>query len=66
MIKFNRPNSLDGDLLIQELNAAGVNVKTDRSGVTAPYVDGVGDFYLDIADKDKTKAAEIVANHQAL
>jgi len=66
VIKFNCPQSLDGALLIQELKAVGVIVKTDSSGVTAPFIDGAGDLYLDIAETDKTKAAEIVANHQAI
>jgi hypothetical protein len=64
MIKFNRPQSLDGALLIEELTAAGVKVKSDSYGITAPFIDGAGDLYLDIAAKDQAKAAEIVAAHQ--
>ena len=66
MIKFNRPETLDGALLIQELTAAGVKVKPDSSGITAPFIDGEGNFYLDIAAKDEAKASGIVAAHKAV
>jgi hypothetical protein len=64
MIKFNRPQSLDGALLINELEAAGVKVAADISGIKAPFIDGAGDMFLDIAAKDESKAASIVAAHE--
>jgi hypothetical protein len=65
MIKFNRPQSLDGALLIEQLKAAGVKVKPDSYGITAPFIDGAGDLFLDIDAKDQAKAAEVIANHSA-
>lgn len=57
MIKFNRPENINGTELIAELKAVGVKVND------FPLLDGNGDFWLDIAAKDETKAAEIVAAH---
>ena len=64
MIKFTKPQNLDGAILIQELQAAGVTVAADISGIAAPFIDGNGDFFLDIQAKDQSKAATVVANHQ--
>ena len=66
MIKFNRPQSLDGALLIDELAAAGVKVTADCSGIKAPFIDGAGDLFLDIDAKDQAKAAEVIVNHSAV
>lgn len=63
MIKFNRPQSLDGALLIEELNAAGVVVNADSSKIIAPFIDGEGNLYLDILEKDETKAKEVISKH---
>lgn len=57
MIKFNKPENLNGAELLAELNAGGVKI------TNAPEINGAGDFWLDIAAKDKTKAEEILANH---
>jgi hypothetical protein len=57
MIKFNRPTNLNGAELRTELNAVGI----EMSG--SPFIDGAGDFWLDIAAKDKVKASTIVAAH---
>jgi hypothetical protein len=65
MIKFTCPDKLDGAILIQELQAVGVEVKTDRFGIVAPFIDGNGDLFLDIAAKDQAKAAEIISSHKA-
>jgi hypothetical protein len=56
MIKFDKPTNLNGKELVDELNAAGVNVK-DR-----PLDDGVN-LWLDIASKDQAKAKGIVNAH---
>jgi len=66
MIKFDRPNTLNGALLIEELAAAGVNVKADISGIKAPFIDGNGDLYIDILVKDKPKAVAVIANHNGM
>ena len=57
MLKFIKPLNLNGAELLQELNEAGVVVTTN------PMLDGDGCLWLDAAEKDKTKATEIVANH---
>ena len=64
MIKFTKPKVLNGAILIDELTTAGVKVTADSSGIKAPFIDGSGDLYLDIAAKDQAKAAEIVAAHR--
>jgi hypothetical protein len=57
MIKFNLPEKLNGEQLVNELKSAGVNV------IGIPFIDGQGDFYLNVSDKDKTKTEAIVKNH---
>lgn len=57
MIKFDKPANLNGTELLAELNAAGVKI------TTPPEIDGNGDFWLDIASKDKAKAEPVVAAH---
>lgn len=57
MIKVTRPTNLNGSELIDELTAKGVKV----SGV--PMLDGNGDLFLDIAEKDFAKAEEVLAKH---
>jgi hypothetical protein len=59
LIKFTKPENLDGGKLIDELAAVGIKVNTK----TSPRLDGNGDFWLDI-DEDKAQAAEaIIAAH---
>ena len=57
MIQFTKPLNLNGIELSAELNAGGVSI------TKSPMVDGNGDFWLDIASTDKTKANSIVAAH---
>jgi len=57
MIKFNKPLNLNGTELLAELNAAGIKI------TEPPSIDGNGDFYLDVATKDKAKAEVIVDKH---
>jgi hypothetical protein len=57
MIKFDKPTNLNGTELITELVAAGVQISKP------PSIDGNGNFWLDIADKDEAKAKPIVAAH---
>jgi hypothetical protein len=59
MIQFTKPTNLNGAELVAELAAVGVIVNT----VTSPFIDGAGDFWLDIAEADKAKATPIVAAH---
>jgi len=57
MIKFIKPSNLNGAELLQELNAEGVLVTTN------PLVDGDGNLWLDITEKDQDKAKTIVEAH---
>ena len=57
MIKFDKPENLNGTELLAELNAAGIKI------TESPSIDGNGDFWLDIASKDEAKAKPIVAAH---
>jgi hypothetical protein len=57
MIKFDKPTNLNGTELLAELNTAGVKISE------APSIDGNGDFWLDVATKDKAKAEAVVAAH---
>jgi hypothetical protein len=57
MIKFNKPENLNGDELIAELESAKIKMKD------IPTVDAEGALWLDIASKDEAKAAEVVAAH---
>ena len=63
MIKYTKPTELNGSQLRKELNAAGVKISDSLESVT---IDGNGDLWLDIADKDKAKTETIVASHIAI
>jgi len=60
MIKFNRPTNLNGGELREQLNAAGVKISDDPSSVKE---DAEGNLWLDIANKDESKAKSVVAAH---
>ena len=57
MLKFTRPVELNGEQLIDELKAAGVKI------TEIPFLDGNGDLWLNVAEKDKLKAETIVSAH---
>lgn len=57
MIKFIKPENLNGVELLAELNAGKVKI------TEPPLIDGNGDFWLDIASKDEAKAKAIVDAH---
>ena len=57
MIQFTKPTNLNGTELLEELEAVGVAI------TNWPIIDGEGNFWLDIAEADKTKATPIVARH---
>ena len=60
LIQFDMPKNLNGEQLITELNAAGV--QTDKR----PLIDENKDFWLDIAESDKAKASAVVATHEGI
>ena len=57
MIKFDKPQNLNGAELLDELKNAGVKVND------IPTIDGNGDFWLSIDASDKATAAVVVAAH---
>ena len=57
MIKFDKPENLNGTELLAELNAAGISI------TEIPTIDGDGKLWLNIAKKDETKARAIVDAH---
>lgn len=57
MIKFDKPENLNGAELLNELNVAGIKI------TEPPLIDGNGEFWLDISNKDKSKAESVVAAH---
>jgi hypothetical protein len=59
MIKFEKPINLNGAELLAELSEAGVFVNSE----TSPFIDGAGDFFLDIQEKDYEKAKTVVNAH---
>ena len=59
MITFTKPANLNGKELVEQLNAAGIEINTQ----TSPFDDGQGNLLLDIAAADEAKAKTIVAAH---
>ena len=57
MIKFTKPENLNGAELLTELNAGGVVI------TKPPSIDGNNNLWLDIAEANKAKATPIVAAH---
>jgi hypothetical protein len=57
MEQFIKPANLNGEELINELNAAGVAI------VKPPSLDGEGILWLEIKSDDKSKAKKVVAEH---
>ena len=53
MIKFNKPNSLNGSQLCRELIAAGVKINDPFDTCS---IDEYGNFWLKIDKKDEAKA----------
>ena len=60
MIKFNKPENLNGAELLNELAVVGIVLDKINQ---APMLDGNGDFWLDIKPADQAKAAAVVAAH---
>ena len=57
MIKFDKPQNINGTELLAELNAAGIEI------TEPPLIDGNNQFWLDLAKKDQDKAKAIIATH---
>lgn len=57
MISFTKPKNLNGSELLDELNAAGVQI------TQPPYLDGESVLWLDIDAKDEDKAKPVLAAH---
>lgn len=59
MNKFIQPEKYSGKQLIEELKAAGIAIEDNQY----PHIDGNGDFWLPVANKDVTKAKAVVDAH---
>lgn len=62
MIKFDKPEKLNGSQLIRELRSVDIKINDQ----TSPFLDGNGDFWLDIAEADIAKASKVVEAHIGL
>ena len=60
MIKFIKPEKLNGEQLRDELNAVKIKISKKPDSVVD---DGQNNLLLDINENDEIKAAEIVAAH---
>lgn len=60
MIKFNKPNKLNGSQLCQELIAAGIEINNPSDAV---FVDEYNDLCIKIDKKFETKAKIVVDAH---
>jgi len=63
MIEFDIPANLDGAILIEELNAAGVSVAVNPVYERPVPTIREGKLWLDIAPEDKDKAQLVVQSH---
>lgn len=57
MIKFQKPEKLNGAELIDELRKVGIEIND------SPEIDGNGDLWLHIKDSDASKAKPIMDKH---
>jgi hypothetical protein len=60
MIKFTKPQNLNGAELLDELAAIGIILDKFTQ---PPVIDGNGDFWLDINPADESVAEAVVAAH---
>ena len=60
MIKFDKPENLNGAELLDELAAVGIVLDLTTQ---APLIDGNGDLWLDVKLEDKSKVAAVVTAH---
>jgi len=60
MIKFDKPQTLNGEQLLSELNNAKIKI-TDF-----PFIDGNGDLWLNVQEKDASKTQTILNSHIAI
>lgn len=60
MIKFNKPINLNGTQLMNELNNAGILISKP------PFIDGNGNFWLDIDSSKELQALSIVESHNGI
>lgn len=57
MIQFDKPQNLNGFELVAELEAKGIKV------IEPLFIDGNGDFWIDIDAQDKEAATLVVSAH---
>lgn len=64
MQSFTKPAKLNGATLIEELEAAGIEVQANGIGIKCPSLDSDNTLWLDIAVSDKDAAEAIINNHK--
>jgi len=64
MATFPKPKSLNGQALIAELEAAGITVTADETGLKAPWDKADGTIEIAINPIKETEAAVIVSAHK--
>lgn len=64
MESFTKPVVLNGAILIEELEAAGVDIAQNILGIKCPLVDGQDLLWLDIQPQHKEAASIVVNNHK--
>jgi hypothetical protein len=60
MIQFEKPNNLNGAELLAELLAIGIVLDPIEQ---APVIDGNGQLWLDVQNKDKDKVQKVLDAH---
>lgn len=60
MIKFDKPQNLNGSELLDELAVAGIVLDKENQ---VPVVDGNGDLWLDVKSSDTAKVQQVLNAH---
>lgn len=66
MIKFNKPENINGEVLINELLEAGVSIQENHDfklPYEPPLIDGNGDLWLAVDESDRLKAQTVLNLH---
>jgi hypothetical protein len=63
MASFTKPTNLNGKTLVAELEASGITVKADETGLKAPWDKADGTIEVAIAKADESKAEAVIAAH---
>jgi hypothetical protein len=65
LISFDKPSNIDGAKLVNELNNEGISVGNSKNSFSKwPIIDANNVLWLEIDEKDKTKAQVVLAAHK--